>query len=168
MRFGPGEMALFRGPQMTVLSQVRVASGARYDEGSMSFWIKGDEATATFDQRSHSCIRVPAMEPRLGHGKHSIAFRASGNEPPWMIEVDSMGQLQLATGYEKTTYTAPNVVFRQPVEGHYLISLIEGKTLDVEISGTACRDSMSGHASQYALTFHLDGQQHQGCGQRFQ
>ncbi len=39
-RLGPGEMALWVGDDYLVLSRVRSASGAKYQEGNTLFWLK--------------------------------------------------------------------------------------------------------------------------------
>ena len=44
-RLGPGEMAIWLEDRYMILSQVRAASGVKYQEGDTEFWMKGDEAS---------------------------------------------------------------------------------------------------------------------------
>lgn len=107
------------------------------------------------------------MEPKVGYGKYPITFRALGNEPPWLLEVDIQGQLLMATGYDMEIVTAPNVVFRPPLAGQYLISLIEGGTLNIMVEPSACVDSMRGDAYDFQITIQYADNRYSGCGRMY-
>ncbi|WP_420456669.1 YbaY family lipoprotein [Rubrivirga sp.] len=62
IRTGPGEIALWLperfGDRTLVLGQVRAASGARYQDGDVTVWTKGDEALLEVDGESFAGCRL--------------------------------------------------------------------------------------------------------------
>lgn len=63
-RLGPGEMALWLPQRYLVLSQVRSGSGAKYQEGDVIFWSKGNEAMLQLgDVTHHDCRLQPGRVP---------------------------------------------------------------------------------------------------------
>ena len=59
-RVGPGEMAVWLQDEYRVLSQVRSASGVKYEEGDVQFWSKGEEAfIRVAGQRYPDCQLAP-------------------------------------------------------------------------------------------------------------
>lgn len=64
VRTGPGEIALWLpeqfGSRYLVLGQVRAASGARFEDGDVVLWMKGDEALLEVDGASFPGCRVQA------------------------------------------------------------------------------------------------------------
>ena len=60
VRYGLGEAAIWLPARYTVVSQVRAASGARYEGDGILFWNKGDEAMLEVDGvRYQNCKRNP-------------------------------------------------------------------------------------------------------------
>ena len=63
-RVGPGEMALWLPGRYLVLSQVRSASGSKYQEGDIVFWSKGDNAMLQLgDVEYPQCRLQPERAP---------------------------------------------------------------------------------------------------------
>ena len=60
VRYGSDEAAIWLPGRYALLSQVRTASGIRYEGGGILFWNKGDEALLEVDGvRYQSCKRKP-------------------------------------------------------------------------------------------------------------
>ena len=60
VRYGSGRVAIWLRDRHTVLSQVRTASGARYEGDGILFWNKGDEALLEVNGvRYQNCKRKP-------------------------------------------------------------------------------------------------------------
>lgn len=60
VRYESGEVAIWLPGRYTVLSQVRTASGVRYEGDGILFWNKGDEALLEVDGvRYQNCKRRP-------------------------------------------------------------------------------------------------------------
>jgi membrane-bound inhibitor of C-type lysozyme len=49
---GPGEMAMWLEGRYIVLSQVRSASGVKYEEGDTVFWTQGEEAMLVVENQN--------------------------------------------------------------------------------------------------------------------
>jgi putative lipoprotein len=166
-RPGPGEMALWLDDRYLVLSQVRSASGVRYEEGDTSFWTKGDEAVLVLDgERYSSCILSPQRVPWEDARRRGVDFRAVGNEPGWYLEIRRGRQLLFVAAYGMQ-----RVLLEQPTEQDFGdLRLYEASADDVglrvEVREQECTDSMSGERfPSRVLVTHADRQFH-GCGRR--
>lgn len=99
-RTGIGEIALYLPEEVLVLSQTRSASGARYQEGDVLFWMKQDRAMlsyrGTFYRQCSRSADREAIDP-LEH--RPVDFRAAGRQPGWLLEVVSGHNLNFLTSY---------------------------------------------------------------------
>lgn len=67
VRTGHGEITLFLPGRDAVLPQVRAASGVKYADNGMQFWMKGNEALLELDGVRHgNCQRTSVRGPRAG------------------------------------------------------------------------------------------------------
>ena len=164
-RVGPGEMALWLEDRYVVLSQVRSASGTKYQEGDLTFWSKGDTAMLEIDGITYNDCRLnPARAPWEDARRRGVDFRAVGNEPGWYLEIREGKSLLLvfAYGTERLLHEAPSRV-ELGVERVY--SAGEGDAeVRVLISPAMCTDSMSGESFPATVSVDLRGQRLQGCG----
>ena len=74
---------LHEGPRH--LPQVVSASGAKYDDGSVSFWTKGD--TAMFERKGNAVVNCRDNRARslvADARARGITYRGQGNEPGWI------------------------------------------------------------------------------------
>jgi uncharacterized membrane protein/membrane-bound inhibitor of C-type lysozyme len=161
-----GEMTVYLPDRSVVLPQLQAASGARYGEGDVGFWGKGiNTATLTLDGTDVECtlnrLRTPWDAARL----RGVEFRAIGQEPGWMVEVDPE-QIDLKYDYGQSTVVLPNPG-REPGPdagsfGWYARG--EGHELDISVREQACSDPMSGEAFDLSVEASIDGRQLEGCG----
>lgn len=164
-RLGPGEMALWLEDRYVILSQVRAASGVRYEEGDTVFWSKGDEASLTVDgQRYPGCLLAPKRVPWEDARRRGVDFRAVGNEPGWYLEIQRGRQLLFvqANGMQRVLIPAP---LEGEVEGSLKYSGVSGENrIDVEVVSRFCTDTMSGERFNREVTLMYNGKRFFGCG----
>ena len=163
VKTGPGEIAFYRGSEYVILSQVRAASGSKFQEGDLVFWLHGDEAMLIDANLKQSCQQDFAAAPWEKARLKGVTFRAVGQEPSWVLEV-SQDQLLMLTdlGQKRHVTPLPEAV----VDGamtHYMAKT-EATTLAVEIIETTCNDSMSGDVFDTQVKVSLNSRDYFGCG----
>lgn len=154
--FRDESVRLMVGNETFDLRQVPAASGARYearDDPSTSFWSRGDHAL--LDIRGES---YPECTPVTGEQQ---SFRATGNEPPWLLEIGPE-ELSLLLDYGQTRITAPAPV-GEPDDG-LVRYLAEDIGLTVTVLYRYCTDSMSGMPHPNTVVLVHDGEELTGCG----
>jgi len=151
-----------------VLPHISSGSGAKYRAGQVSFWSKGrgEALLETADGTLHEC-REERRQSLLEDAKlRGMDFRASGNEPGWVLE---MGRGLLDFRYD---YATKRVLLPQPEP---LENAAEGRTsyhvqskrydLLVVLSRGPCTDTMSGNTAETTVRIMLNGVEYKGCGQ---
>ncbi len=99
-RTGIGEIALYLPEEVMVLSQIRSASGVRYQDGDTLFWMKQDQAMLSYQGTFYrQCLRNTEREARDPIERRPVDFRAVGQQPTWLMEVVSGHNLNLITEY---------------------------------------------------------------------
>lgn len=164
-RVGPGEMALWLEDRYLVLSQVRSASGVKYQEGGVLFWSRGEEALLEIDGiRYPGCRLNPARAPWEDARRRGVDFRAVGNEPGWHLEIRSGQHLLWVGDYgaSRTLLSDPQLLQEQ---GRRQYRAGEGdETVEVTITEQFCVDTMKGEEFPATVTVNLGGRSYQGCG----
>jgi putative lipoprotein len=169
VRSGPGELALWApeqlGSRYVVLSQEASSSGAHYTEGDVSFASKDDQATIEFEgQRFEDCEANPAKAPWADAKRRGVTFRALGQEPAWVFEVQGRDLLVLITDLGATRHEFP---FQPPaVDGATTTyrSAAGAGELVASVTRSPCADTMSGEAFDVAATIAFGGETLRGCG----
>jgi putative lipoprotein len=168
LRTGPGEVALWApdslGGAYQVLSLVRSASGARYQESDTVFWSSGDLATFEFGgQRYADCRSNPRKVPWADAARRGATFRALGNEPAWYVEIFPE-RIALVTelGTKRTELRRGGVI----VDGARTTyrGAVDGREATVVVERRACADSMSGEGFEAAATVTFESRTLRGCG----
>ncbi|MCB1856026.1 MAG: MliC family protein [Halieaceae bacterium] len=164
-RTGPGELALWLPRRYLVLSQVRSASGAKYQEGDVVFWSKGAEALLQVGDREYlGCRQQPERAPWADARRRGVSFRAVGNEPGWMLEILPGRQLVLVGDDGQLRLATPDPGAQEQGESRHYRALTEAGELQVEILQGACFDTVSGEAFPAVVTVSVNGRLLQGCG----
>lgn len=166
IRTGPGEVALWMpaalGGAYRVLSLAMSASGARYVEGDIEFWNKGE--LATFDiagRRFVDCRSNPAKVPWADAARRGVIFRGLGNEPSWYVEVlaDRFAVVtELGTQRLELPYAGPVVA------GASTTYQGSDSPVAVRVERRPCNDTMSGEAFEASATVTLEDRVLNGCG----
>jgi putative lipoprotein len=93
-----------------------------------------------------------------------VDFRAIGQEPGWVLEIDREKQMYLLADYgEKKVYT-PVPAPRDSAGTTIYDARTDAHRLTVTIRAAVCHDSMSGEEMTHSVTVRLDGKEYQGCG----
>lgn len=152
------------------LPQVPSASGTRYEEDNIRLWSKGNVATLHYGNFSYEdCRSQPALAVWEAAKLRGVEFRAAGNEPGWVLEIQG-DELSLETNYGNDHYRFDDAVVESDEatqstrytagdKSHQLIVTLESKT---------CQDSMADHSYETTVSISLDEQQLQGCGKSLQ
>ncbi len=163
-----GERATLVLADRTVeLRQVPAASGARYAGDGFEFWNRGDEASLETPAGSHAgCRERPAQGPWEAARLRGADFRAVGQEPGWVLEIEEGRRITFATDYGETRVQAPapapevdsgtgRATYRARGGAHALTVVVER---------APCSDIMSGEHYPRTVRVTLDGREHAGCG----
>lgn len=164
-RLGPGEMALWLPDRYVVLSQVRSASGSKYQEGDIEFWSKGDEAMLTIGTEQYfNCVLVPHRVPWEDARRRGVNFRAVGNEPGWTLEIQQGRHLLFVADYGMRRVAAPDPGEQVRDGTRSWHAVTDSADLRVEVLQETCADTMSGEEFPSRVTATLDGVVLRGCG----
>ena len=155
---------LIEVPEQRALTLPRAvsASGARYGNGSTTFWNKGREATLERHGRTEICRE--RREPWQEAAERGVDFRAVGQEPGWFLEIDREKQIRLVYDYAEhqiiTAVPAPTIkgtstIYDAMAESHRLTILVED---------APCTDAMSGEAFPRSVSVTIDSRTMRGCG----
>ena len=142
------------------------ASGARYSDGTREFWSRGAEARLEAPGYSlQGCVAAPADDPWQVSRLLGYDFRAIGQEPGWMVEVESgrrmhvladYGDIEFITGPPLEEEVGGATVYRAEQENQEVV---------LRVTPGDCQDVMSGEAFPARATLELDGRLLEGCGQ---
>jgi len=148
------------------LPQAISASGAKYDDGSLVFWTKGD--TAMLERAGGptvNCRESRAKSLVADARARGVAYRGQGNEPGWVIEVGPPGRLVFVTNYgqERHEFTNAKLTGDAAVGAEYRA---ERDKLPIVATVTLepCQDDMSGAAYDYSVVVEFGGRSYRGCG----
>lgn len=164
-RLGPGEMAIWLTDRYVVLSQVRSASGTKYQEGDIEFWSKGGEAMLRVGSQQYlNCALVPHRVPWEDARRRGVDFRAVGNEPGWSLEIKEGQHLLFigAYGSWRVATPDPDAVIQGPTRTWHAIT--ESANLQVQVVDERCIDTMSGEEFPSQVLVTLNGDILYGCG----
>jgi putative lipoprotein len=149
------------------LEQTPAASGSRYEGDGVVVWLHGEEAMLEVDgERFSGCPRNPQASI-WEHAKLSgVDFRATGNEPGWVLEISERTRIDLSYDYGASRI---QVNASEPVDDQQAMrttwqAISDGEPLKLEISPVACTDSMSGEQFESTVVIYLGDRQLQGCG----
>lgn len=146
------------------LPQVTSASGAKYSDGSLSFWTRGDTALLENQGTAPVNCRQNRFESLLADARvRGVTFRGTGNEPGWTVETGPGSRLEFVTnfGEERHAFDAAS----ESVDGGVRVySAGDGeRSIKVTVSAEACTDDMSGWAFDHRMVVDFGGQSLRGC-----
>ena len=150
------------------LPQAIVASGARYQQGDISLWNRGNKAQVETPRGQLQCELAEQRQAFTRADYPDVMFLGRGNEPGWMLKLSSQTpEMTLISNYGRETRTLPYMVSVMDNDAGRVV--IENAQADdffrVRIEASACFDDMSGEPFPARVTLSIDGQQYKGCGQ---
>lgn len=145
-----------------------VASGARYQQGEMSFWDRGDEAVVESPRGRLECRRDTAREALTRRDRPGVMFHGRGNEPGWTLSLPKdVPEVDLLLDYGERQLTLPYRVMAINNDAGR-VSLASGRAdrpFELQLEAAACFDGMSGKPFPVRVTLAIDGETYRGCGQ---
>jgi len=117
-------------------------------------------------QKLANCKNNPRAAVWEAAKLRGVSYRAIGQEPAWVLEIDREKGFLLVTDYgqNKTQFPyAEAVSDAQQKTGRYS-SELNGEPVEITITGKSCHDSMSGEAFGSQVEINWRGQTLRGCG----
>lgn len=150
------------------LPQAVVASGARYQDGEISFWNRGDEARVETPRGQLKCALSDERTALTRAEKPGVMFWGQGNEPGWNVALaHDEPMLALALDYGETRIELPYMVSVMDNTAGRVV--LENARVEpffrLRIEAAACFDNMSGQPFPARVTLTYKGEQYSGCGQ---
>ena len=147
------------------LARQPAGSGARYSDGTVVAWNKGREALLERDGRTYRCTENHARSIRADARVRGVDFRATGNEPGWVLEL-LRDRIVFLGAYGAERVTVPRPAARvDAASGETVYAAgTEGHRIRVQILTRECVDSMSGDRTEAAVAIEVDGRVYHGCG----
>lgn len=166
--FAEEELRLWSAHGAYRLAPAVVASGARYQEGDLSFWAKGEEAMVESANGRLDCTADRQRAALTRDQRPGVMFHGRGNEPGWTVSLaHDMPELSLVLDYGERTMTLPyRVTAMDNAAGR--VTLASGRAdrpFTLELEARACFDSMRGDPFPVRVTLETEGQTYRGCGQ---
>lgn len=162
----PDRAILEAGAQTLTLPRAVSGSGARFVEGDVEFWVKGDEASLTDGGSAHSgCDALPTASRWDEAHALGADFFAMGQEPGWSLVIDEDAWLRFRGDYGATEVaTAAPVRFAGMAGRVTWQARSDAGEIAVRARPEPCADSMSGEAFSHTVTFQLGDRTFEGCG----
>lgn len=150
------------------LPQAIVASGARYQDGEISFWNRGDQARVETPRGQLQCSIAEQRDALTRAEQPGVMFFGQGNEPGWSIALaHDTPTLTIELNYGEDKIQLPYMVSVMDNEAGRVV--IENGDVEpffrVRIEAGACFDDMSGKPFPARVTLTYGGEQYSGCGQ---
>lgn len=166
---GPeAELRLWSAHGAWRLTPAVVASGARYEQGDVSFWNKGTEAVVETPRGRLECQAYVQRQALTREQRPGVMFLGRGNEPGWMASLaHDRPEVTLSLDYGTREQTLPYRVTALDNEAGRVVlaSGREDTSFELRIEARACLDDMSGEPFPARVTLTVDGEQYRGCGQ---
>lgn len=151
-------MHLTVGAETFDMRPVRAASGAKYEavgDPSTTFWSKGD--------RARLVVRGEPYPECTKMGTETKAFRATGNEPGWRLDITDTTMILLAD-YGQTRIVRPTPAPERTGDFRRYVSKTADTDLTVTIFNRPCTDTMSGMPHPNTVVVVVGGRTLNGCG----
>jgi len=160
---------LQEGPRK--LPQVVSASGARYSEGSLTFWTKGD--TATFERPGSAPVNCRELryESLLADARErGVRYHGRGNEPGWTVEVGPGAHLEFVTndGQERHAFDAITESGTETTGARVFRASRGTQHIKVSVTTAACADDMSDERFEQLMVVEFGGKWFRGCATALQ
>ncbi len=166
--FGERELRLWSAHGAYRLPPAVVASGARYQQGDLSFWNKGAEAVVESANGRLDCRVDMARAALTREQRPGVMFHGRGNEPGWHVNLrHDAPELTLVLDYGARELTLPyRVIAMDNAGGRVRLESGRGEApFELRLEARACFDDMSGEPFPARVTLVFEGQTYRGCGQ---
>jgi membrane-bound inhibitor of C-type lysozyme/uncharacterized membrane protein len=163
-REGAVTIALHEGERKLPL--VVSASGAKYADETITFWTKGNEAT--FERKGTppvNCREVRAKSLLADTRVRGVAYRGTGNEPGWTVEIGPATRLLFVTnfGEERHEFGDASTSGADSSGVTVFMARQDDEEIKVTVAREACVDDMSGWEFDHRMVVEFAGQRLRGC-----
>lgn len=163
-----GEQAwLFLRSGTVSLPHVRAASGAKFSDGTITYWSKGDTALLERPGQQRAECNNNRRKAIWEDAKlRGADFRAIGNEPGWNLELSRDYGIVFVTNYgaDEYRFALPDPV-SDKATGTTLYSVSgDGHELSIRLQSGPCLDTMSDERYETKVKITFDGTELNGCG----
>jgi putative lipoprotein len=155
---------LVLGADVRRLAREPAASGTKYADDDLFVWNKGSEAILGVRNREYRCAEDRLASIREDARARGVEFRATGNEPGWLLEVQPDRIVFAGAGGEQAIVPRPAPAVDPAQGATTYAAATEAHRLRVRIEDGACADTMSGEQFGARVTVDLDGREYRGCG----
>jgi len=162
-------LEMHEGPRR--LPRVESGSGAKYSDGSLTFWTKGDTAILERDGTPPVSCRQSRYASLLADARErGVRYRGRGNEPGWTVEVGPGERLEFVTNYGQDRYTFESATESGSETAGARVMRAEqpGRYIKVSVTTEACADDMSGEQFAQLVVVEFGGKTFRGCGTALQ
>ena len=149
------------------LARRPAASGERWGAATVEFWTKGDTARLVDGGAVRTgCVGTAATSPWEAARLLGVEFRAVGQEPGWVVEVDLGERLRYLGDYGRTQLVTPMPAapIVDPAGVVTYAVRTEAHALTLVVRERPCQDAMSGAAFTHTVALTVDGRALAGCG----
>jgi len=162
-------LEMHEGPRRLPL--VVSASGAKYSDGSLTFWTKGDTASLEREGTAPVDCRESRHESLLADARErGVRYRGRGNEPGWTVEVGPGARLEFVTNYgqDRHTFDTATESGSETAGARVIRAERGGQHIKVSVTTVACADDMSGERFEQLVIVEFGGKAFRGCGTALQ
>jgi putative lipoprotein len=146
------------------LDQTPSASGARYSDGTLVFWTKGETATLERPGAANvQCTERRADSLREDARARRVAYRATGNEPGWVLEVGPGKRLEWVTNFGSETHAFNDATLSAGDKPTSRVYTAGAGAMRVTVTEEACTDD-AGVAHSLSAVIEFQGSTLRGCG----
>lgn len=156
---------VFLPEKIIALPHVATASGAKYSDGTFTFWNRDGGALLETDVGEFRACRGDSALGAWDAAKlRGVSFRGIGRGPGWLLEIDGEWIRFVYDSGERILARTPDPVPGPGMGATYQGRTDEGRELTVILEGRPCTEVMSGEAFETAVTVRLDDKELRGCG----
>lgn len=157
-------LEMHEGPRKLPL--VVSASGAKYSDGSITFWTKG--GTATFERTGGAPVECRELRARslvADARERGVLYRGTGNEPGWLVEIGPGNRITYVTMFGEERHEFANVT-EPGVESagvRVFVADTDKGSFKVTVTRETCLDDMSGDEFDHRMLVEWGGESRRGC-----
>jgi len=148
------------------LPHVQSASGAKYSDGTNTFFSKGEDAYFQTEAGAFPNCRNNRQLAVWEHAKLTgVDFRAVGNEPGWNLELRPY-HIEFTGDYGATHQTFARPEPQNDMENKQTTFYVDNGTahMTILLKAEKCFDTMSGESFETTVIIRDNGNRLQGCG----
>ena len=162
-------LEMHEGPRRLPL--VVSASGAKYSDGTLTFWTKGDTAILEREGTAPVNCRESRYASLLADARErGVRYRGRGNEPGWTVEVGPGSRLEFVSNYGQDLHAFDAATESgSETAGARVVRAEQGDhRIKVSVTTEPCTDDMSGEHFEQLVIVEFGGKTFRGCGTALQ